>query len=103
MKPRDIIHIDMDAYFASIEQRDIPLYRGKPLLICHTDDLYSRRGVVSSASYEARPYGIKAGMSVWEAKSLCPQGIYLSGNYQKYLHNTNKLVEIWITRKSSSG
>ena len=91
---RDIIHLDMDAYFASIEQRDVPFYKKKPLLVCHTDDPTSIRGVVSSASYEARLFGIKSGMSVLEAKKLCPKGSYIQGNYEKYLYNTRKITEI---------
>ena len=91
---RDIIHLDMDAYFASIEQRDVPFYRRKPLLVCHTDDPTSIRGVISSASYEARLFGIKSGMSVLEAKKLCPKGIYIQGNYEKYLFNSRKITEI---------
>lgn len=94
MKERQIIHLDMDSYFASIEQRDVSFYRGKPLIICHTNDPSSNRGVVSSASYLARTYGIKAGMTVLEAKKLCPKGIYIKGNYDKYLYNTRKIVEI---------
>ena len=94
MKERKIIHLDMDSYFASIEQRDVPIYRGKPLVVCHTDDPSSNRGVVSSASYPARAYGLKAGMSVLEAKKLCPKGIYIRGNYDKYLYNTKKIIKI---------
>ncbi|MCL6472439.1 MAG: DNA polymerase IV [Firmicutes bacterium] len=91
---RTVIHIDMDAYFASIEQRDVPLYRKKPLLVCHTDDLSSYRGVVAAASYEAREFGIRAGTSVLEAKIKLPNAIYVAGNYEKYLYNTRRLVEI---------
>jgi DNA polymerase-4 len=94
MKERKIIHLDMDSYFASIEQRDVSIYRGKPLVVCHTDDPSSNRGVVSSASYPARAYGLKAGMSVLEAKKLCPKGIYIRGNYDKYLYNTKKIIKI---------
>ena len=75
----------MDAYFASIEQRDHPLYRGRPLMVCHTDSTEGCFGVVAAASYEARPYGVKSGMSVLEAKKLCPHGVYLMGDYNKYL------------------
>ncbi len=94
MKERQIVHLDMDSYFASIEQRDIPFYRGKPLIVCHTDDPSSNRGVVSSASYPARTYGVKSGMSVLEAKKFCPKGICIKGNYDKYLYNTKKIIEI---------
>jgi len=91
---RTIIHIDMDAYFASIEQRDIPAYKGKPLLVCHTDDLSSFRGIVAAASYEAREFGIKAGTSVLEAKLKLPNAFYVAGNYEKYLYNTQSLLKI---------
>lgn len=94
MKEYQIIHLDMDSYFASVEQRDVPLYRGRPLVVCHTNDPSSNRGVVASASYPARDYGLKAGMSVLEAKKLCPKGIYIRGNYDKYLYNTRKIIEI---------
>lgn len=88
------IHIDMDAYFASIEQRDVPLYRGKPLIVCHTDNPSSIKGIVAASSYEARRYGVKSAMSVLEAKRLCPNGIYVKGNYDKYLHSTKQLHQI---------
>lgn len=91
---RKIIHIDMDAYFASVEQRDYPFLQGKPLLICHTDDVSSNRGIVTAASYEARPFGIKAGTSVLEARQKCPQGIFFQGNYDKYLHDSRLIKDI---------
>jgi DNA polymerase-4 len=90
------IHIDMDAFFASIEQRDIPLYKGKPLIVCHTDDALSIRGIVSTSSYEAREYGVRSAMSVLEAKRLCPDGIYVKGSYDKYLHNAKTIHEICL-------
>lgn len=93
-RSRHIIHVDMDAYFASIEQRDMPLYRKKPLVVCHTDDPVSQRGVVSTASYEARAYGIESSMSVLEAKVRCPDAVYLAGNYDKYLHNTKMILDV---------
>jgi len=92
--PRTVIHVDMDAYFASIEQRDAPIYRKKPLLVCHTDDLSSYRGIVAAASYEAREFGVKAGMSVLEAKLKLPSATYVAGNYEKYLYNTRRLMRI---------
>ncbi|HEY3375256.1 MAG TPA: DNA polymerase IV [Candidatus Aquicultor sp.] len=91
---RTIIHVDMDAYFASIEQRDAPIYRGKPLVVCHSDDLSSYRGVVAASSYEAREFGVKSGMSVLEAKLRLPNAAYISGNYDKYLYNTRRLINI---------
>lgn len=84
----------MDAYFAAIEQRDNPFYRNKPVIVCHTEDAQSVYGVVSSASYEARRFGVKSGLTVLAAKKLCPQGIYLKANFNKYLYTTDKLVKI---------
>lgn len=92
--PRAIIHVDMDAYFASIEQRDLPMYRKRPLLVCHTDDLSSYRGIVAAASYEAREFGVKSGMSVLEAKLRLPGAAYVAGNYDKYLYNTRLFIQI---------
>lgn len=89
-----MIHVDMDAYFASIEQRDAPIYRNRPLLVCHSDDLSSYRGVVAAASYEAREFGIRSGMSVLEAKLKLPRAAYVSGNYDKYLYNSRILIEL---------
>lgn len=91
---KSILHLDMDAYFASVEQRDQPRYRGRPLMVCHTDSVEGYNGVVAAASYEARPYGVKSGMSVMEAKKLCPKGVYVPGNYHKYLHNTKEIFRI---------
>lgn len=81
---RKIIHIDMDAFFAAIEERDHPELRGKPLVIGADPRLTGGRGVVSTANYEARKYGIHSAMSSKEAYNLCPQAIFISGNYEKY-------------------
>ncbi len=88
---RCVLHLDMDAYFASVEQRDVPLYRGRPLVVCHTSSDFCRHGVVATASYEARRWGIKAGMSVWEARSRCPHACFVHADIPKYLHNTRLL------------
>lgn len=87
-----IIHVDMDAFFASVEIRDNPSLRGKPLII---GSLPQERGVVSTCSYEARKFGIHSAMNIKEAYRLCPQGIYMHGNYEKYREVSNRLHEIW--------
>ena len=87
-----IIHVDMDAFFASVEIRDNPALRGKPLII---GSLPHERGVVSTCSYEARKYGIHSAMNIKEAYRLCPNGVYMHGNYEKYRAVSNRLHEIW--------
>ena len=77
---RKIIHIDMDAFFASVEQRDNPELRGKPIAV----GFDGPRGVVSTASYEARPYGVRSAMSMAQAKRRCPQLIVVPTHFEKY-------------------
>ena len=87
---RLILHIDMDAFFISVEQRDDPSLRGKPAAVCGS----LSRSVVTSATYEARPYGIRAGMSTQEAKRRCPQLILVEGNHSKYTETAARIFSI---------
>ncbi|MBQ3608809.1 MAG: DNA polymerase IV [Bacteroidaceae bacterium] len=80
MDERKIIHIDMDAFYASVEQRDHPELRGKPIAVGHAE----QRGVVSAASYEARRYGVRSAMSSMKAKQLCPQLVFVPGRMSVY-------------------
>lgn len=75
-----ILHIDMDAYFASVEQLDNPELRGLPVIICGQ----SNRSVVSTASYEARKYGVHSAMPYFKAKKLCPDGVFIRGRMSRY-------------------
>jgi len=87
---RLILHIDMDAFFISVEQRDNPALLGKPAAVCGS----LSRSVVTSATYEARPYGIRAGMSTQEAKRRCPQLILVEGNHSKYTETSARIFTI---------
>ena len=87
-----ILHVDMDAFYASVEMRDDPALRGKPLII---GALPRERGVVATCSYEARRYGVRSAMNIKEAFRLCPNGIYRHPDFEKYRAVSEKLREIW--------
>ena len=85
-----ILHVDMDAFFASVEQRDNPKLKGKPVIVGGVTE----RGVVSTCSYEARKYGVRSAMPIFMAQKLCPAGIYLRGRYGRYKEVSNKIFSI---------
>ena len=87
-----IIHCDMDSYYASVEMRDDPSLRGKPLII---GSLPRERGVVATCNYEARKYGVHSAMNIKEAYRLCPHGIYMHPNFEKYKGVSSQINEIW--------
>ncbi|EAD2799710.1 DNA polymerase IV [Listeria monocytogenes] len=89
---RKIIHIDMDAFYASVEQRDHPEFRGKPLIIGGDPN---KRGVVSTCSYEARKYGVHSAMPTRQAAKLCPNGIFIHGNMAHYVEVSSQIREIF--------
>ncbi len=95
MKTRNIIHIDMDAFFASIEQRDNPELRGKPVIVGADPRQGRGRGVVSAASYEARKYGIKSAMPISQAYRLCPHGCFVSVHGYQYAEVSRKIMKIF--------
>ncbi len=86
---RTVLHIDMNAYFASVEQQANPALRGKPVIVCGEG-----RTVVTTASYEARRYGIKTGMTPREAGRLCPDVINVAGDMEKYVDTTRRIRSI---------
>ena len=90
-KIRKIVHVDMDAFFAQIEQRDNPGYKNKPLIVGGPVN----RGVVSTASYEARKDGLHSGMPLYKARKLCPEGIYVPVDMEKYLCESRKIRDIF--------
>ena len=94
-----IIHVDMDAFYASVEVRDNPALKGKPLII---GSLPQERGVVATCSYEARKFGIHSAMNIKEAYRLCPNGVFMHPNFEKYRAVSNQLHEIWNTYATAS-
>lgn len=88
---RLVMHVDMDAFFASIEQRDHEEYRGKPLIVGGL----SGRGVVSTCSYEARRFGVHSAMPIVRARRLCPQGIFVEGDYANYKAVSQQIFAIF--------
>ena len=94
-----IIHVDMDAFYAAVEMRDDPSLRGKPLII---GSMPTERGVVATASYEARKFGVHSGMNIKEAYRLCPQGIFKHPDFRKYQAVSHALHEIWAENATAS-
>jgi len=86
---RKILHIDMDAFYASVEQRDDPSLRGKPVAVGGSE----RRGVVCSASYEARKFGVRSAQPGFKAKRLCHDLIFVPPNFDKYREASNLIRE----------
>ena len=88
---RRIMHIDLDAFFVSVEQILNPELQGKPAVVGGKSD---RRGVVASASYEARKFGLHAGMPLITARRLCPQAIFIEGNFSRYRDASQRFMAI---------
>jgi DNA polymerase-4 len=89
-----ILLIDMDAFFASVEQSLHAHLRGKAVIVCGDP---GRRGVVTAASYEARPSGVRAGMPVQEARRLCPHAEFVEGDPEKYVGQSLELLNLYLT------
>jgi DNA polymerase-4 len=88
---RVIFHVDMDAFFASVEQRDHPEYRGLPVVV---GGARGQRGVVCAASYEARKFGVHSAMPVRTAERLCPQGVYVRPRMEAYREESERIMAI---------
>ena len=91
MTERKIIHIDMDAFYASVEQRDNPELRGKPIAVGHAGE----RGVVSAASYEARKYGVRSAMASLKAARICPELVFVPERMEVYKEVSDHIHEIF--------
>ncbi|MDA8153783.1 DNA polymerase IV [Acidithiobacillus acidisediminis] len=88
---RKIIHVDMDAFFAAVEQRDRPELRGLPVIVGGDPN---GRGVVATCSYEARRFGIRSAMSAAKARSLCPQAIFVRPRMEAYREASRQVMAI---------
>src|SRR5262249_39669348 len=89
-----ILHVDMDAFYASVEQRDRPELRGKPVMVGGSAE---SRGVVCAASYEARPFGVHSAMPTATARRLCPEGIFLPIRMEHYTQIARHIREILLS------
>jgi len=89
---RKILHIDMDAFYASIEQRDNPALKGQPVIVGGDAE---KRGVVSAASYEARAFGVHSAMPASQARRLCPQGVFLPVRMDRYREVSGQIFEVF--------
>lgn len=90
-RSRVILHADMDAFFASVEQRDRPELRGRPVIVGAT----SARGVVAAASYEAREFGVQSAMPGFRARELCPGGVFLRSDMRKYTRVSEQVKRVF--------
>lgn len=91
---RKIVHIDMDAFFASVEQRDHPELRGKPVVVGGSPN---SRGVVAAASYEARKFGIHSAMPTYRAHKLCPHAVFVKSRFEAYKNVSQQIREIFFS------
>ncbi|MGO4504524.1 MULTISPECIES: DNA polymerase IV [unclassified Dyella] len=90
-RPRKIIHVDMDAFYASVEQRDDPSLRGKPVVVAWR----GARSVVCAASYEARKFGVRSAMPAVRAERLCPQAVFVPPDFSRYKAVSRQVREIF--------
>lgn len=95
---RKIIHVDMDAFYASVEQRDNPILRGKPVAVGHG----ARRGVVAAASYEARAFGVRSALPSLTAMRQCPELIFVEPRFDVYRSVSQQIHAIFKNTGFSS-
>jgi nucleotidyltransferase/DNA polymerase involved in DNA repair len=93
---RTILHVDMDAFFAAVEQRDHPEYRGKPVIVGSDPKNGKGRGIVATCSYEARKFGVHSAQPISQAWRCCPQGVYVRPDMSKYAHVSSRIMSILL-------
>jgi DNA polymerase-4 len=90
---KTILHVDMNAYFASVEQAANPFLRGKPIAV--GGGVGGKRTIVAACSYEAKARGVSNAMSAWDARKICPDLIMVSGNMDKYIYTSSEIIKIF--------
>src|ERR1700720_2255476 len=92
MRVRKIVHVDMDAFYASVEQRDNPELRGLPVVVAWR----GKRSVVCAASYEARRFGVRSAMAATHAERLCPEAVFIPPDFTRYRAASRAVREIFL-------
>ena len=90
-----ILHVDMDAFYASIEQLDHPDYKGKPVIVGADPKGGSGRGVVAACSYEARKFGVRSALPISRAWKLCPEGVYVRPRMKRYVEMSHQIMDVF--------
>src|SRR5687767_8224245 len=93
---RTILHIDMDAFYAAVEQRDHPELKGKPVIVGSDPKNGKGRGIVATCSYEARKFGVHSAQPISQAWRLCPQGSYVRPDMAKYMRVSERIMAIFL-------
>ena len=92
---RAILHVDMDAFYASVEQLDHPEFKGKPVIVGADPKGGSGRGVVAACSYEARKFGVRSALPISRAWKLCPKGVYVRPRMARYVEVSHQVMGVF--------
>src|SRR5256712_10458412 len=92
---RSILHVDMDAFYASVEQLDHPAYKGQPVIVGADPKAGKGRGVVAACSYEARKFGVHSALPISRAWKLCPQCVYVRPRMDRYVEVSHQVMEVF--------
>src|SRR5437773_6908525 len=92
---RSILHVDIDAFYASVEQLDNPDYKGRPVIVGADPKGGAGRGVVAACSYEARKFGVRSALPISRAWKLCPQGVYVRPRMKRYAEMSEQVMQVF--------